>query len=266
MGSKITSATSSAASSAPHVRQWHELLKTGLWYVALPEALQNALLDMAACKNLQSGQYLMRRGDISKGIYAILEGNIRASTITGPADKSSELILLDLQPGHWFGEITLFDHRPRTYDCRAVGLTRLLYINPDDLEQLLELQPQYWRDFGRLMAGKLRANLQATEELMCLPARARLASRLLEIASGFGWMAMPRALQPGHQLKVSQADLALMLGYSRQTVNNLLVELQDKSWLTLRRGVIEILDPAALQREARGLDAADAGQPAIRPA
>jgi CRP/FNR family cyclic AMP-dependent transcriptional regulator len=127
-----------------------------------------------------------------------------------------------------------------------------------NLGKLLEQQPQYWRDFGRLLASKLRVIVQIKEELMCLPARSRLASRLLEIASDFCWMAMPRALQPGHQLKVSQADLAMMLGYSRQPVNNLLVELQDKSWLSLRRGVIEILNPAALQREARGLGMADA--------
>lgn len=250
---RLIAASYSKGNSAAQMQEWDSVLKAGRWYSTLPEPLRHALLLMASVKSLRHGKYLLRRGDDHKGLYAVLEGAARASAYNGTENKSSERIMMDLTPGNWFGETTLIDRQPSTHDIHAVGFTKLLYFSQNDLEKLLEVRPQYWRDFARLQSSKLRVIVQIKEELMCLPALSRLASRILEISTGFGWTAMPQTVQAGHKLKVSQADLAMMLGYSRQTVNNLLVELQQKNWLALHRGVIEILDPPALQREASGL-------------
>lgn len=149
--------------------------------------------------------------------------------------------------------MALFDPAPVTHYAHAIGSTRLLHFTKPALDQLLETYPAYWNDFGRLLADKFKLTLRAAKELMCMPARARVASRVLGIADGFGWTVKPYP-RPGHKVKVLQSELALMLGYSRQTVSNLLVELQDAGWIALGRNTIEIVDPVALQREARGLE------------
>lgn len=89
--------------AAVRIRQWDETLKGGLWYASLPQDLQRHLLNIAMPQKLNHGQCLLRRGDAPNGVFAILEGSIRASAFAGLAIKTSEIILIDFQAPSWIG-------------------------------------------------------------------------------------------------------------------------------------------------------------------
>jgi CRP/FNR family cyclic AMP-dependent transcriptional regulator len=231
-------------------RHWLALLRAGVWFAQLSPPLRDALMAAARVRALGAGEPLFRRGDAPCGLYAVLEGAVRISGTGGSSDDSREVLLTLLEPPHWFGEVSLFDGQPRTHDAVAEGATRLLQVPQPALMQLLACEPAHWREFGLLMSHKLRLAFMALEEAASLPVAQRLARRLVMMAEGYG---VRRDAQQGahrRSLAVSQEQLSMMLAVSRQTINQILKELEARGVLRLNRGGLEIADMAALQRMA----------------
>lgn len=224
---------------APHT--YRPLLQAGQWFSHLPPALASALLDHARLVQLEPGQRLFRRGDPPCGLYAVLQGMMRVGAV---GRDGKEALLTLVEPPYWFGEISLFDGQPRTHDAYAEGATRLLHVPQAALLELLAREPVYWRDFALLMSQKLRLTFIALEQMSLMPAAQRLAQRLLLMAEGYG------ETGPRQVLHLAQEQLALMLGLSRQTTNQILKDLQARGAVRLTYGEIEIVDLAGLRLAA----------------
>jgi len=222
------------------------LLRSDAWFGSLSSGLERDLLAHAVPRRLQSGEHLFFRGDPADGIYAVLEGSLRISGVT---EAGKEAILSMAEPPLWLGEIALFDGLPRTHNAVAEGATRLLHVPAAPLHDLLAQQPRYWRDFGVLMALKVRFAFIGMEDLALLPADLRLMRRLVMLAHTVGGAAP-------FVLPISQAQLGMMLSLSRQTTNQILQSLQDKGVVQVAYGRIEVLDRERLVTEA-GLSSVD---------
>ena len=226
------------------MQAWRARLLSGQWFNHLPALLQDSLLAIAKVRRLAPGQRLFRRGDPPCGLYAVLEGSVRIGAVN---EQGKEALLSLVEPPHWFGEICLFDGQPRTHDAFGVGLCILLHVPQAALLELLEDQPQYWRQFALLMSHKLRLTFINLEQLSLMPAPARVAHRLLLIAEGYGETEHARRI-----IQLPQEQLALMLSLSRQTINQILKELQNQGILNLSYGEIEVVDLEKLRIAARG--------------
>ncbi len=226
------------------MQAWRARLLSGQWFNHLPALLQDSLLAIAKVRRLSPGQRLFRRGDPPCGLYAVLEGSVRIGAVN---EQGKEALLSLVEPPHWFGEICLFDGLPRTHDAFGVGLCILLHVPQAALLELLEDQPQYWRHLALLMSHKLRLTFINLEQLSLMPAPARVAHRLLLIAEGYGETEHARRI-----LQLPQEQLALMLSLSRQTINQILKELQNQGILNLSYGEIEVVDLEKLRVAAQG--------------
>ena len=211
------------------------------WFAALSAGLRRDMLAATERRHLQPGEMLFRQGHAPDGFYALLQGKLKMSTLN---QDGREAILTILDIGTWFGEISLIDGQPRTHDAYAEGPARLLQVPQAALQTLLAREPGYWRDFALLMSQKLRLAFIALEEMSLLPAAPRLARRLLMMAEGYG------ETGPRRVLHLAQEQLALMLGLSRQTTNQILKELEARGALRLTYGEIEISDLAILRQAA----------------
>lgn len=212
------------------------------WFAGLPPSLRDWLLSAGEVVRLQAGEQLLRRGDESRDLYAVLEGALNVGAVD---EHGRETLLTVAEPVTWFGEISLFDGLPRTHDAIAAAPTVLLRVPQRALEELLREQPGHWREFALLMAQKLRLSFLNVEALSLLPAAPRLARRLWQIANGYGGAAVAQT-----RIHLSQERLAMMLSMSRQTTNQLLKELEEQGIVRLQFGEIEILDLPALERAA----------------
>ena len=85
---------------------------------------------------------------------------------------------------------------------------------------------------------RLSANLQET---MYLAVPVRVARRLDELCDLFDGASIP----------LTQDDLAGLAGTTRQTVNQVLVELRDAGVVELGRGRVDVVDREALRRRSR---------------
>jgi CRP/FNR family transcriptional regulator, cyclic AMP receptor protein len=215
------------------------LLRSGRWYAQLPEDFAQALLQMARVRQLASGEVLFLRDSPPCGLYAVVSGSIRISGQGGRGDDAREALLVVLPPAQWFGEITVFDGATRTHHAHAAEPSTLLQVPQADLLAWLRDHPQHWRALALLMADKLRLAFQTMEDQTVLSAPLRLARRLVAMAEGYGVQAGKSGTR--RVLAVTQQELALMIGISRQTTNEILKGMEARGILRVQRGGMEIL-------------------------
>ena len=210
------------------------LLARSAWFRSAPAAMRAQLVEAGRVERLAAGERLFTRGDSDDGLYCVLDGLVR---IGAASSAGKEALLAVIEPVNWFGEIALFDNRPRTHDAYAERDSELFHVSRAALAALLERTPEYWHAFGLLLTQKLRLAFEAIEEAALLPAAPRVARRLLLMAGGYG---EPGALR--RVLKVPQEDLAMMLALSRQTINQVLKQFEAQGALKLGYAEIEIAD------------------------
>ena len=215
------------------------MLERSAWFRSAPADMQAQLVEAGRVVRLQAGERLFSRGDTDDGLYCVLDGLVR---IGAASSAGKEVLLAVIEPVNWFGEIALFDNRPRTHNAYAERESALFHVSRAALSALLERTPAYWHVFGLLLTQKLRLAFDAIEETALLPAAQRVARRLLLMAAGYG---EPGALR--NVLKVPQEDLAMMLALSRQTINQVLKQFETQGALKLGYAEIEIVDVQKLR-------------------
>ncbi len=154
------------------------------------------------------------------------------------------------EPGQWFGEVSLFTGAPHPYDTRAMELTDVLAVSAAAFHRLVSERPAYLMELTRLVSMRCRLALDWIDETILLPLPMRLARRLIAAKETYG--------QPGHRghpagavsLRISQEDLSHMLGVSRQSVNRQLKQWESREILSLRYGMVTVLDHDALHQLA----------------
>jgi diguanylate cyclase (GGDEF)-like protein len=88
---------------------------------------------------LASGDVLFREGDPGDNLYIIRSGRIRIG-IRLP--DGSEHRLAELGAGDFLGEMSIFDHAPRSATCRALEATSLLALSKDEFSAIIAEQPR----------------------------------------------------------------------------------------------------------------------------
>lgn len=224
------------------LEQYRQILAESYWFAALPVGMQQAMLEHARWIQLNSGEFLFRRGDASDGVYAVLQGAMNVGAVD---NQGKEALLVIAEPVMWFGEICLVDDLPRTHDAMAAMSTTLLKLDQQVFRDILNRQPEYWRYIALLLSQKLRLVLHNVESLALHPAAQRLAQRLMQISEGYGHRDTRQPV-----IKVSQERLALMMSLSRQTINTLLRRFEEQGIIRLGFAEIVILDFEGLAQQA----------------
>jgi CRP/FNR family transcriptional regulator, cyclic AMP receptor protein len=220
----------SAKAVLKHNYLFRDLSDTGLERVA----------GLASRRSYRKGARIFAQGDSGDALYGVASGRVRISA-SGAAGQ--EVFLNIMEPGDTFGEIAVMDGLPRTAGATALDDATLIVIKRTDFLQLLEREPQLAIHLLKLLCERLRWTSELVEESVFLAGPARLAKRLLILASLHG-----RAVRVGYlELRISQGELARFLGISRQIVNQHLSEWRRHGWVELGRSQVVIRNAEALR-------------------
>ncbi len=217
------------------------LLAKHILFKGLSSDILDGITEISATKSLGDRTILFLKGDTGTGLYGVLSGKVKIS-IDSPSGK--ELIIGFMEPGDIFGEIALFDGKPRTANATVVGPTRLLSIPHRDFIPFLEKKPEVFLYFMNLVCERLRATNQVLEDSSFLELPERLAKKLVDLTEKSRSGAQSGAPS---SLKLSQQELGKMMGISRESINKQLQVWRKKGWVELERGQIVIHDLEALQ-------------------
>jgi CRP/FNR family transcriptional regulator, cyclic AMP receptor protein len=206
----------------------------------LPRETRVRIAALAVRRQYEEGALIFMRGDAGDSLCGVVTGRVRISA-SGPGGK--EVFLNIMEPGDAFGEIALLDGSPRTATATAMSRTELIVIPRDAFSALLQSQPQLAAHLIQLLCKRVRWTAELMEDTALLSVPARLAKRLLSLASAMG-----REPQRGTKITLSQEELAQFLGLSRQIVNQHLQTWRAREWISIGRGSITLEDPAALEK------------------
>jgi CRP/FNR family transcriptional regulator/CRP/FNR family cyclic AMP-dependent transcriptional regulator len=96
-----------------------------------------------------------------------------------------------------------------------------------------------------VLCERLRKTDQQIEDLIVLDVYGRVAKKLLELAESHGVQKENGVLI---DMRLTQQDLAAMVGASRESVNKVLGYFTDKEWITTDRHKITLRRIAELKR------------------
>lgn len=196
-------------------------------------------------RNYRSGQTIFFKGDAGDRMYVIEEGHVKIA-LASPEGK--EIILAVLGGGDFFGELALIEDEPRSADAVAKEDCRLLILDREVFRRFVEAHPQAGLGLMAVLSRRLRQANELLEEAGFLDVPARLARVLLRLAETRGRAAADGTLIPG---RLTQTELAGMVGATRESVNKALGLFARLGWLRHESGQLTVVNPDELRKRVR---------------
>jgi CRP/FNR family transcriptional regulator, cyclic AMP receptor protein len=197
-----------------------EALRANDWFNPLSLQLQRALLQHCAIWHVPAHQTVATQGSVPDVWFGVAAGAVKLS-ICPPSGR--ETIVDLLEPGQWFGDVPLLSGLPAPYEARTWAPSTLLLMRRSTLRQLLAAHA----DLGPAL---LRLNWERSARLMDRlvdqgePLLEHRARRLLSRLAGQFGVAHRDATRIA--LSMTQTQLGLLLGSSRQRVNEMANKLE----------------------------------------
>jgi CRP-like cAMP-binding protein len=145
------SAASSGAGVAPGSLRRIKILSQ------LNDAQLDRLAEFMELHQVPQWLAVVKQGDAGNGMFLILQGELRARVMVG--DK--ETILATFGPGDFFGDMSLFDHGPRSADVIANVDSTVLKISDVAFDRLTREAPALATPFLQATARTLAARIRA---------------------------------------------------------------------------------------------------------
>lgn len=129
-------------------------------------------------RRLRKGEALFREGDPGNEMFFIRSGTVVISKhVTGRVEQ----VLRRMEPGEFFGEMSLFDQLPRSATVQAETTAALLSLNGADLDRLIEMSPRAATAFFYQMVQVFIRRLRDTSDLVAEVTRWGLESTGLDV-------------------------------------------------------------------------------------
>ena len=207
----------------------------------------DACLACLRLRRFKRDETVFHQGDPGDALYIVASGRVKV--VLPSPDASEGAILATLARGQFFGELAMLDGQPHSADVVAIEPTETLVLGRVDFERLFESEPSIRRSLVLALARELRRLTDHVEALHFLDLPQRLAQRIAELA-----LASPDA-RPGTEVRLdwpyTQAELAGMVGGSRESVNRLLADFVGRGLIRFERDILVVPDAGRLTQEAR---------------
>lgn len=178
---------------------------------------------------------IFEQGDPTRLVYLVKRGNVRISRLT-PDGKEITVALLGA--GDIFGEETLFEDTERTTVATTVGETLLCTAKAEELFALLSKDPELALNVAKIVHERLNDASATIEDL----AYARVPDRLLHL---FERLANEHGVKVDGgtriDLRLTHADIASLIGSTRETVSVELANLAREGKLRSDHGTYTLL-------------------------
>jgi CRP/FNR family cyclic AMP-dependent transcriptional regulator len=202
----------------------------------------NELARVAKRRAFRSGEIIFHRDDPGQVLYVIKEGKVKIS-LNSP--DGQEISLVVFGKGDYFGELALLDGLPRSADATALEKVETFTLQRSDFQNAIMKNPKIAIRVIEVLCDRLRRTDQQVEDLIFLDVYGRVAKKLLELSETHGVK-----VNDGVRIEVrlTQQELASMVGASRESVNKVLGYFADKHYITTDKHRITLLRVADLQR------------------
>lgn len=220
-------------------------INAGRWFSSLSPSLRHDILRCAYVRRYKDGELICARGEPPEEWVACARGAVRVSSTS---ISGKQVTLTYVEPGVWFGDVSIFDGDRRTHDAYAHGETTTLCVAKADFKKILATHVELYEALLRLHARRIRQLYGLVEDLNTLPLRARLAKQLLHLLRSYGVSSLSDSREMRIGLHLAQEELAQLLGASRQRVNQELKAMEREDVIRIEPGGLVVRKRDALLR------------------
>ena len=219
-----------------------ELLRLHPFLGALTDVETRELLKRALTKHVPADAVVFRKDDPGDGLYGVLAGTV---LIVAESAEGKELILNRHEAGEFFGEVALLDGEGRSAAARTREASDLVFLARAEFLAFLSQRPEAMLRIMALLCARLRRATSLVEDSAFLNVSSRLAKQLIALIDRDG----PREeAKCAPTLRLSQKELAQMLGVSREFVSKQLAIWREAGIVELGRRHLTVRDERALEQ------------------
>lgn len=208
------------------------------WLIVLqPDERENAVQALVV-GDAEPGDYVCRTGRSPTYWFGVVEGLLKMNTDSA---DGVNLTLAGLPPGGWFGEGTAVKREPYRYNVQAIRKSVVGGLPIEMFHWLLD----HSIGFNRFVMSQLNERLG---QFIAAREIDRMSNPDLRVARSLAALFNP-LLYPGvgEVLRITQQELANLVGLSRQRVNEALATLQRERVIEVEYGGLRVLDIDALR-------------------
>ena len=209
-----------------------QTLKAVPFFTQLSEHELEVVRSLASERSYAKTAVVLTEGEMGDSLYMIQSGKVKV--VIGD-EEGREIILKILGPGDFFGEMSMIDKQPRSASVTTLEASAFLVLTHTAFEHVVERSPRIANVVMQILAHRVREADRKIGTLALMDVYGRVASTLLELS-----VYSNGKLMVGE--KLSQQDLANMVGASREMVNRILKDLSDRGFISIESKAITIIN------------------------
>jgi len=208
------------------------------WLKSLTPIERERAVAALVVGDAEAGDHICRFGRPVTYWFGLVDGLLKMSN---DDSQGPVITFTGVAPGGWFGEGTVLKHEQYRYNILALRKSRVAGLPIETFDWLLD----HSIGFNRFVMHQLNERLG---QFIAAREIDRLNSPDLRVARNLASLFHP-LLSPnvGGVLRITQQELAYLVGLSRQRVNEALTTLAAKGWIRVEYGGLRVLDLAALR-------------------
>ena len=208
------------------------------WLALLQPAERERAVAALLVGDAQPGDYVCRIGRPVTYWFGLVEGLLKMSSDNA---QGQTMTFTGVPPGGWFGEGTALKREPYRYNIQALRKSVVAGLPIDTFHWLLD----HSIGFNRFVMNQLNERLG---QFIAAREIDRLNNPDVRVARSLASLFNP-VLYPGggEVLRITQQELAYLVGLSRQRVNEALAALERQGAIRIEYGGLRVLDLSALR-------------------
>ena len=208
------------------------------WLATLQPAERQHVLPTLVVGDTKAGDYVCRIGRPVTYWFGVVDGLLKMSSDN---PDGSTMTFAGLPPGGWVGEGTAVKREPYRYNVQALRKSVVAGLPIDAFHWLLD----HSIGFNRFVMHQLNERLG---QFIAAREIDRSNSPDMRVARSLAALFNP-VLYPGvgQVLRITQQELAYLVGLSRQRVNESLSILQEQGLIEVVYGGLRIVDLSAMR-------------------
>jgi len=207
------------------------------WWPGLDADQQQRVHAAIVVRDIDAGGIFSARGGLVAGWLGVVDGLVKIP-IDAPDGRS--MTLAGVPAGGWFGEGSVLKDEPRRYDVIALRDSRIAVMPRQTFHWLIDNSPGFSRFLLVQLNERLGHFIAAIEHQRLLGPEGRVARCLAQL---FNPQLYPSTRS---RLRISQSELGLLTGLSRQRVNQALGRLEELRLLETSYGGVTVVSVEGL--------------------
>ncbi len=210
------------------------------WLRVLQRDQYQRVTSQISVANAQPGDYLCRVGRPVTYWFGVIEGLLKMSSDN---EHGQTMTFTGVPPGGWFGEGTALKREAYRYNIQALRKSVVAGLPVDTFHWLLD----HSLGFNRFVMDQLNERLA---QFIAAREIDRMNNPDVRVARSLAALFNP-VLYPGvgEVLRITQQELAYLVGLSRQRVNEALTALEAQATIRVEYGGVRILNLEALRSQ-----------------